>query len=97
MSTFRPVTRVCNAPEKVGVKKTKYHGGVKLGLFPTAFRISERVAVVYDDELAAIVAARAAGCGDDAVRALVKRLMAARSPAGGLDDAPPVVASKEAA
>ena len=78
MLTLRPVTRVVDAPAKAGLKKTGWFAGVKAGLLPPPFRLSERCCVVYDDEIAAVVAARAAGRSDEQVRALVAQLVAAR-------------------
>jgi prophage regulatory protein len=60
------------------MKKTGWHAGVKAGVLPPPFYLSQRCAVVFDHELASIVAARAAGRTNDEVRALVVRMVAAR-------------------
>jgi len=75
---FRPITRVGDAYAKAGMKKTQWHGAVKAGLMTPPFKLTERCAAVYDDEIAEVVAARAAGKTDEEIRALVRRQVAAR-------------------
>lgn len=57
---------------------TVYRWGQE-GLFPKPVRLGPNLAAWPDDEIEAVLAARAAGADDAAVRALVARLHAERS------------------
>jgi prophage regulatory protein len=73
------------------VLKTKYprsrsstYADIDAGLFPPGIRVSQKRVCWLDEEIDALIAARAAGVTDAKVRALVADLVAAR----GHADAP---------
>ncbi len=75
---LRPVIRVQDAPAASGLNRTSFFDHMKRGLMPRGFLIGERSKAIYEDEIAQVTAARAAGATDDEIRALVRRLEAAR-------------------
>jgi prophage regulatory protein len=65
-----------------GVRRTKVYDDMQAGLWPRPIKLSTRCARWVASEVVAINQARIAGQGDDQIRELVKRLVAARGLAG---------------
>jgi prophage regulatory protein len=61
-----------------GIRPSKHYADIAAGLWPRPIKLSPRCARYPASECRAINAARIAGATDDEVRALVKRLEAAR-------------------
>jgi prophage regulatory protein len=75
----RPLIRSRRAEALSGFKQTTMWEREQAGLFPPRIRLSSRMNVWPEDEIAAVNAAIIAGRSDDEIRSLVKRLVAART------------------
>ena len=62
-----------------GMKPTSIYGQVKVGLFPPPIKLTSRSSAWVEQEVAEVNRARIAGKSDDEIRALVTRLVAART------------------
>lgn len=78
---LRPVVRVQDGPAASGLNRTAFFDHMKRGLMVRGFLIGERSKAIFEDEIAQITAARAAGRTDEQVRELVRKLEAARQEA----------------
>jgi hypothetical protein len=77
--------------------KTCLYGDVTAGLLPSQIRIGQRASGFLVAELEAVVRARVAGCDDNVVRGLVKRLICTRGPDRDDDDVRRIAAEFHAA
>ena len=62
-----------------GLRKSARADRISVGLLPPPFSLGGRAAGFFAHELESVAAARAGGADDEAVRALVTRLMEARN------------------
>ena len=62
-----------------GLKKSALHARVAAGLLPAPIRLGTRTARYLSSEIESIMIAIVRGASDDELKALVKRLVAARS------------------
>lgn len=76
--TLRKLCRFPKAKEITGRGTSSFYSDIKDGLMVPGVRIGANAVAWPEDELAALNAARIAGQSDDEIRALVKRLVAAR-------------------
>ncbi len=65
--------------EATGRSRASIHNDIKAGLFPPPVRIAANSVAYPDVELAAIIDAKIRGASPDEIRALVRRLIAART------------------
>lgn len=77
---MKPI-RKPRALELSQLSNTTFHDRIKRGLLPASFSLGGRTVAWFEEELAAINAARAAGKSDAEIRQLVARLMADRKTA----------------
>lgn len=73
-----PLLRDKAAAPYLGIKVSQYRADVARGLIPQPIRVSPRLSVWMESEIAALQAARVAGKTPDEVRELVKKLEADR-------------------
>lgn len=66
---------------KTGHPRSSLYNHITLGLFPPPIKIGPRASAWIDAEVDAVLEARIAGHSDEQIRALVKRLVAARADA----------------
>jgi prophage regulatory protein len=64
--------------ERTGLGPTKVYALIKDGLMTPPVKLTPRTSAWPEDEIAAINAAKIAGHSDDQIRALVRKLIAAR-------------------
>lgn len=64
---------------KTGLPETSLYRDMEAGLFPSQIRIGPNTVAWPEHEVDAVIAARIAGKSNDEIRALVKRLHAARA------------------
>lgn len=67
-----------DADKLTGFRKSARAAKVAEGLLPPPIALGGRASAFLSDELDAVMQARAAGADDDAVRSLVRELVAAR-------------------
>lgn len=78
-ATPRRYSRLPVVCARIGISRnTVYRWGAE-GIFPRPVRLGANCAVWPDDEVSAVLDARAAGADDGEIRALVARLHAART------------------
>jgi len=70
--------RIPQVIEFTGRNRTGLYGDIKAGLMVPVVKIGPRASALPEDEVRAVVAARAAGHSDDQIRELVTKLHAAR-------------------
>lgn len=63
---------------RLGMSRSTRYARIQDGLFPPPIRLGHRAAGYPDYEIESIQVARIAGATDDEIRALVRRLVAAR-------------------
>lgn len=80
MTTIQ-ILRLPTVVERGGTAKSTLYREIKNGLFPPPVRIGERASGWPASEVDAILSARISGKSSDEIRALVQRLVAARSEA----------------
>lgn len=73
------ILRIREARAKTGDSNSNFYNKVSAGLLPPPIKLSARSSACLESELDAVLAARAAGAGDDEIRILVKDLVARRS------------------
>lgn len=78
-ATPRRFSRLPDVCERLRIGRTTVYRWGQEGRFPRPVRLGANTAAWPDDEIDAVLAARAAGADDAAVRALVARLHAERS------------------
>lgn len=78
-ATPRRFSRLPVVCARIGAGRTTIYRWGTEGIFPLPVRIGPNLAGWPDDEIDAVLSARAAGATDDAVRELVARLHAERS------------------
>jgi prophage regulatory protein len=76
-----PMLRLACAVSETGRKPSTLYQDIRAGLFVAPVKVGQRSSAWPSEEVAAIIAARAAGNTDDEIRALVVRLHAARKEA----------------
>jgi prophage regulatory protein len=77
-----PTTSLLRRPsvtERTGKPESSLYRDIELGLFTQQIKIGPKSVAWPASEVDALVAARVAGMSDDQIRALVKRLHAARA------------------
>lgn len=70
--------RPSKAYARLGVSRSTYYDQIAEGLLPRPVSIGARSVAHPDHEIEAVIKARIAGKSDDAIKALVKQLEAAR-------------------
>ena len=73
-----------NVLDLIGFKETSAHSQVKVGTLPPPIRYGKQAKRFISSEIKAVVAARVAGASEDEIKALVKRLVAARKSSIGV-------------
>ncbi len=81
MQAQHALLRVHDARTLTADSRAAFYAKVKDGLLPPLIKISARASAVPVREIEAVNAARIAGRSDDEIRALVRRLQAARAQA----------------
>ena len=71
--------KVCDAAVETGTSVSEYYARAVRGVVPPPLKIGLKASRVPSHEIAAVVAARIAGRSEDEIKALVTRLIAARS------------------
>jgi prophage regulatory protein len=77
--TCQRLLRLPDVESLSGLKATSIYGMGKSGLFPPPIKLTTRSSAWPEHEIAAVNAARIAGHTDTEIKALVRRLVAARS------------------
>ena len=76
---MKTISRLQACLRAAGTGRTKFYEDMNAGLMVPAVRLGERAVGWPTHEVEAIVMARIAGCDDEQIRCLVKRLVADRS------------------
>ena len=80
MGTIEPNCQsVLKACERFDFSHTKFYSDLKEGLLPPVIQIGARRVAVLEHEISAIIAARANGADDLAIKQLVKELVVERA------------------
>jgi prophage regulatory protein len=78
MNSTSPVIRVGPAAARAGMSVRVLYERQDAGLMPSSFSVGPRQRGLYEHEIDAVNAARAAGLGDEAVRELVRAIETSR-------------------
>jgi prophage regulatory protein len=73
------ISRLQACLKAAGTGRTKFYDDMSAGLMVPAVKLGERAVGWPTHEVEAVVKARIAGCADEQIRRLVKRLVADRS------------------
>lgn len=72
------IWRIPRAMSELGKTRTPFYNDLKAGLLPPLIKLGPRAVGVPSNEIEAIARARIAGKTDEEIRALVRKLQAAR-------------------